>query len=151
MLDGVWISGTPSGPIDDPESWSASIVDELLRGWTEIGSIHGPALVIDETEPFVGIAYLTERTDASIELSYGVAPPFRRRGIATRTARTLSDWLLAAGLYQRVELRIAAAHPERMVIAERSGFRRSEEVETYIEGTGKTFIDVVFVRERATR
>jgi len=147
LLEGVWISGVGPTPIPDADAWAAAIVTDLIAGWSEDGSIHASTLVIDEVEPFVGLVYLTERPNDSIELSYGVAPPFRRRGIATRAARVVSDWLFGTGAYRRVELRIAESHPERMVVAERAGFRLLERVETYVEGTGQAFVDVVFVRD----
>jgi RimJ/RimL family protein N-acetyltransferase len=148
MLEGIWISGRGPDDIGDPGAWTASLLTELLDGWTETGSITGPALVIDEAEPCVGLVYITERPPRSVELSWGVTPPFRRRGIASRAGRITSDWILTTGVYDRVELRIDAGHPERMRVAERAGFTEAERIETYIEGTGRTAIDAVFTRER---
>jgi RimJ/RimL family protein N-acetyltransferase len=146
MLEGIWISGHGPVAISDATEWARGVVDGLMAGWTDEGSIHGPCFVIDEAEPFVGVAYLNERGPGTVELTYGVAPPFRRRGIATRAARVASDWLLRDGRYERVELWIAEGHPERSIIAERAGFRFMRRVETLGPDTDQTFVDVVFVR-----
>ena len=144
LLDGVWIAAPH--PTGDVAAWARAIVDDLRAAWTDAGGTQGPALVIDETEPFVGIVYLSWRGPRTIELSYGVAPPFRRRGIASRTARILSDRLLEDGHADRVELRIDDAHPERAVVAERAGFRFIERFITHVEGTGEDAIDRLYVR-----
>jgi RimJ/RimL family protein N-acetyltransferase len=135
LLEGVWIAGgMPSG---DVEGWARTVVDGLRSR---------AALVIDETEPFIGVMYLEPRPPTGVELSYGVAPPFRRRGIATRAAGLASEWALREGGFSRVELRIDVGHPERCVVAERAGFTFEERVTTHVEETGEDHEDFVYVR-----
>jgi RimJ/RimL family protein N-acetyltransferase len=146
LLDGVWIAARV--PHGDIESWAGGVLDDLRAAWTDVGGTQGPALVIDEAEPFVGIVYLMTREPGTVELSYGVAPPFRRRGIASRAASVVSEWLLGDEHCERVELRIADNRPERWVVAERAGFHFVDRFITHVEATGQDCIDRLYVRTR---
>lgn len=147
LLEGVWISGVGKPPPrDDVDAWARDVAADLCNAWTAEGSVHGPAFVIDEEEPFVGTLYLGERPSNALELAYGVAPPFRRRGIASRAARLAAAWALTDAGYSSVELRIAASHPEREEVARRASFTFVERFVTHIEGTGRDAVDLLYVR-----
>ena len=110
--------------------------------------MHGGGLIVDEREPFLGIVYLVPTSTVTVSLSYGVAPHARQRGIASRAARLAAEWALAEGGFDRVELRIAQSHNESQRVAEKAGFRFVERFQTYIEATGETFEDLLYVRTR---
>lgn len=107
-------------------------------------------MVIDEQEPCVGLVNFTPQPNRGAELLYGVAPPWRGRGIASRAARLAADWALDHG-FDRVELRIGKPHRESRRVAEKAGFREVELFETFVEGTGLTHVDVLYVRTRDDR
>lgn len=146
-LEGVWIPSPRPG--QGLHEWASAFVQELLAGWTNEGGIHGGGLIVDEREPFLGIMYLAPTSEAGMELSYGVAPHARGRGIATRATRLVAEWALSEGGFEQVELRIDKQHRESQRVAEKAGFRFAERFLTYIEGTGKTAEDLLFVRTRS--
>lgn len=143
LLEGIWIVGPRGGNVCE---WAEELVSELRAGWTEAGGIHGGGLVIDEGEPCVGTIDFVPRGDRIVELTYGVAPPYRGRGIASRAARLAADWALTEGAFDRVELRIGEKHAVSRRVADNAGFRFVESFETFVEGTGRTHIDVLYVR-----
>jgi RimJ/RimL family protein N-acetyltransferase len=148
MLEGIWIVG-PRGA--DANEWAAELVSELRGGWSKRGGDHGGGLVIDEHEPCVGTVSFFPRAHRVVELIYGVAPPWRGRGVATRAARLAADWALTEGDFDRVELRIGEGHAVSRRVAAKAGFTEVERFETFVEGTGKTHIDILCVRTRDDR
>ncbi len=147
FLEGTWIPGPRPG--QDLHEWASAFVQELLAGWTAEGGIHGGGLIVDEREPFLGITYLAPRSAVAVELSYGVAPHARGRGIATRATRLAAEWALTEGGFEQVELRIDKQHHESQRVAEKAGFRFVERFLTYVEGTGKTAEDLLYVHTRS--
>ena len=146
-LEGIWIPGPRPG--QDLHEWASAFVQELLAGWTAVGGIHGGGLMVDEREPFLGIIYLAPRSAVAVELSYGVAPHARGRSIATRATRLAAEWALSEGGFEQVELRIDKQHLESQRVAAKAGFRFVERLLTYIEGTGRTAEDLLYVRTRS--
>lgn len=141
LLEGIWIVGPRGG---DVGAWANELVNELLAGWTEAGGDHGGGLIIDEREPCVGTIEVLPLGDGIIELTYGVAPPWRGRGIASRAARLAADWALSEGEFARVELRIGEGHAASRRVAEKAGFRFVEQFETYVVGTQRPHIDTLW-------
>ena len=147
FLEGIWIPGPRPG--QQLHEWASAFVQKLLAGWIAVGGIHGGGLIVDEREPFLGITYLAPRSAVALELSYGVAPHARGRSIATRAARLAAEWALTDGGFELVELRIDTQHRESQRVAEKAGFRFVERFLTYIEGTGKTAEDLLYVCTRS--
>ncbi len=76
-------------------------VDEMCKGWN--GSA-GLAVVATESasDILVGIFTLCRLADANAaEIAYGVAPRYRRRGLATQGLRLLAPWALVEFNLQR--------------------------------------------------
>jgi len=147
LVEGNWIPGPRPG--QDLHEWASAFVQELLAGWTAVGGIHGGGLIVDEREPFLGIAYLAPRSAVAVELSYGVAPYARGRGIATRATRLATEWALTEGGFEQVELRIDKEHHESRGVSEKAGFSFVERCLTYIEGAGRAAEDMLYVRTRS--
>ena len=146
LLEGKWIGRpTPSAGIDE---WAAETVEEWRAGWTDRGGVDGGVLIIDEKEPFVGIVFLAPRSHDTLELVYGILPPVRGYGIASRAARLAADWALTAGGFAKIELRIGENHTASRRVAEKAGFSLEELFETYVTGTGRTHIDTLYTRTR---
>jgi RimJ/RimL family protein N-acetyltransferase len=143
LLEGIWITGPfPDGDLD---AWASRVIGEALAGWTDHGGVHGGGLVIDEQQPFAGMLYLAPRDNNGLEVSYGVAPPYRGRGIATRALNLIASWATTQAAFNRVELRIAEDNSASRRVAEKSGFRLRERIETFVKGTGETYIDLLYV------
>jgi RimJ/RimL family protein N-acetyltransferase len=147
LLEGIWIPGPRPG--QDLYEWASAFVQELRAGWTKVGGMYGGGLIVDEREPFLGIVYLKPTSAVAAELSYGVAPHARGRGIAARATRLAAEWALTEDGFERVELRIDKEHHESQRVAEKAGFRFVERFLTYIEGTGKTAEDLLYVHTRS--
>lgn len=143
LLEGIWIAGP--FPDSNLTNWANNVITQALAGWTKSGGVHGGGLVIDAAESFVGMIYLTPSGNNGVEISYGVAPPARRRGIATRALRLITDWAVTSGAFTSVELRIAENHVASRRVAEKAGFHLQERSEIYVENTGETYIDVLYV------
>lgn len=145
LMEGIWVSGGGPGAVD-PLVWATERLNEFNAGWNPRGGLHGGALVIDAAQPFVGLVYFGPVAPGVVELSYGIAPPYRSRGIATRAAWLAAGWALDEGGFSRVELRIPESHLASRRVAEKSGFKFERRFTTFIEATGITAIDVLYAR-----
>jgi RimJ/RimL family protein N-acetyltransferase len=136
--EGIWMILVRS----DPERTLA----EHIEGWSRPQPV-GAALAIVRSKGGlpIGVAYLTPRGSDSIELTYGVAPPHRGRGIATRAARLAAAWLLRDRGWPRVELRIADDATASQRVAARAGFRPAGRVRTWVESVGHEFEDRLYI------
>lgn len=142
-LEGVWL---PLGqPDPEPDVWAAWFARELVLGWSPMGGRYGGVLVIDHAEsPFVGIIGLLRLEPTVAEITYGVAPVWRGRGMALRATRMAMEWALSDGGFDRVEAKIGQNHAESLRVIEKAGFRLEETFKTYVEGTGETCDDVLY-------
>ena len=119
-LDGIWLPC--SEPPAVPHLWAAWFVRELELGWTLLGGRYGGGLAVDAlNDRFVGVLFCFHESPDVLELSYGVAPAFRRRGIATAALTLLADRALSSG-FERVDLEIAAHHTVSQAVARGAGF-----------------------------
>lgn len=142
LLEGIWIAGP--FPDSEVEAWASNVIAQALAGWRKEGGVHGGGLVIDEDESFLGLVYLTPAHNDAIEIAYGVAPPARGRGIATRALRLVTCWAVTHGNFASVELRIAEGHAASRRVAEKASFHLHERIETFIESTGETYTDLLY-------
>lgn len=144
-LDGAWLP--LAAPDADPEAWAAWFTRELVLGWSPTGGRFGGLLVIDRPpDCVIGLVWLQRRQRTVAEISYGVAPPWRGRGIATRAARIATEWALSDGGFDRIEARIDQAHAGSRRVIEKAGFRLEDTFNTYVEGTGETCADALYAR-----
>ncbi len=139
--EGIWLIVDKN----DPQHSLANHVDS----WSPNGPV-GPTLAIVDArdDAFVGSMNFTIRAEDSVELSYGVAPPSRGRGVATRAAILASDWLLDEEGWGQVELRIDDNHHASQRVAGKAGFRRAGRVRTWVESAGREFDDLLYLRSR---
>lgn len=94
----------------------------------------------------IGVIFLRVREHDSIELTYGVAPAFRNRGIATAAAVLVSGWCLEQLAASRVELRISQSDLASQRVTAKAGFSREGIVRSHIAATGMDYEDLLFVR-----
>ena len=91
VAETIWIPIPTPCPRDVAEARLA----EFRNGW-EQETRFGPALIIADadTDEMIGVVFLRVREHDSIELTYGVAPAFRNRGVATAAAVLVTSWCL---------------------------------------------------------
>src|SRR5262249_11275032 len=94
-------------PTPCPSDVAAARLAEFEHGLAHEG-LCAAALIIAaaDTDEMIGVIFLRVREHDSIELTYGVAPAYRNRGIATAAAVLVSGWCLRDLAVATVELRI---------------------------------------------
>lgn len=125
-------------------------VNDWLQGWAGRPSYNGPMLIvtIPQAADFIGIVGLTEREGDCVEMIYGIAPPWRGRGFASRAARIVSRWTLTLPGVVALEVRIGQNAGASQRVAQKTGFRPAGTVFQYVPGTGDAYEDLRFVLDR---
>jgi RimJ/RimL family protein N-acetyltransferase len=146
-LEGVWLPIAPSAS-RERLAW---IVDDWLRGWAGEESLNGPALLLDvgDASHFVGIVGFGARERGVVELVYGVAPAWRRRGLGIRAALLATSWLVAERHVRAVELRIGREHRASQRVAEKAGYQLAGTVRQRVQRTGEQFEDLRYIYSSA--
>jgi RimJ/RimL family protein N-acetyltransferase len=134
-------------PTPCPRDFAVSRLADFKHGWEQEGRF-GPALIIAmaDTDEMVGVVFLRVRERDSIELTYGVAPAYRNRGIATAAAVLVSRWCLEERAAARVELRVGQSNLASQRVAAKAGFSREGIVRSHVAATGLDYEDLLFVR-----
>jgi RimJ/RimL family protein N-acetyltransferase len=142
-MEGVWVPLAAGASLES----CVALIDDWLAGWRNDRSFHGPALVIEEARgsAMIGQVGLADRGGRIVELVYGVAPPHRGRGYATRAARLAARWLLSDGLASTVELRIGEDDVASQRVAAAAGFVPAGTVKSHVPATGDSYNDLRFV------
>jgi len=131
---------------DDPRQSLAKHIDS----WSVDGEAgHALAIVDASSDALVGSMHFKLRAEDSVELSYGIAPAWRKQGVATRAAILASDWLLSEG-WARVELRIDDNNRVSQRVAGRAGFHSAGRVRTWVPSAGREFEDRLYLRVGST-
>jgi RimJ/RimL family protein N-acetyltransferase len=81
-------------------------------------------------------------------MSYGIAPRWRGRGLASRAARLAGHWALRLPHVITVQLRIGQGHTASQHVAVNAGFVLAGTVTQVVTGTGETFEDLCYVLTR---
>lgn len=144
-LEGIWVPLPPEASLACCEA----LVDDWLAGWRGEPSLQGASLVICRAGGFrmLGQIGLVDRGAGVVELSYGVAPHWRRRGLASAAARVAAEWLLETRAAREVELRIDKHKRDSMGVATKAGFRRAGAVASRVEISGEAYEDIRYVFE----
>jgi RimJ/RimL family protein N-acetyltransferase len=144
-LDGGWLPILAATSPDRLER----IVEDWLSGWRGRPSHNAPALLLDleGVSVFVGHVGVGTRAPGVVELTYGIAPAWRRQGLATRAAILATNWLVRDRGVRVVELRIGAEHAASRRVAERAGFRLAGPAVQHLPGPGGVHKDVRYVFE----
>ena len=134
-------------PTPCPRDAAAARLAEFKNGWEQENRF-GPTLIIAaaDTDEMIGVIFLRVREHESIELTYGVAPAYRNRGIATAAAVLVSGWCLQELAARRVELRIGQSNLASQRVAAKAGFCREGIVRSHVAATGMDYDDLLFVR-----
>jgi RimJ/RimL family protein N-acetyltransferase len=105
------------------------------QGWPHDGTLrglrmalahgHAPGWFVTLEGVVIGDCGIHGDPDESgeVELGYGLAQPYRRRGYGTEVAAGLAGWLLEQNAVQRVVGRAALDNPPGRHTLERAGFK----------------------------
>ena len=146
-MEGTWVPLAEGTSLAECE-W---LVGDWLAGWRTGHSFHGPTLVITrvgQRQP-VGQVGLAHRRGQTVELIYGVAPEYRRRGYATRATMLVARWLLDDGLADEVELRIDSDNVASQRVAAAARFTPAGTIVSHVPRTGESYEDLRFVLRRS--
>jgi RimJ/RimL family protein N-acetyltransferase len=144
QLDGGWLPGIPLVTAEQA-------IGDWLGGWAGRPSRDGPLFVvtIPADRRFIGIVGLGDHGQGVIEMSYGIAPCWRGRGLATRAARTATRWALSLLGVRTIEMRIGQHHTASQHVATKAGFVPAGTLTQYVPGTGEMFEDLRYIRQRS--
>src|SRR5262249_34683355 len=134
-------------PTPCPRDVGAARLADFEHGWEQENRF-GPAPIVAaaDTDEMLGVIILRVREHDSIELTYGVAPAFRNRGIATAAAVLVGGWCLEERAAARVELRVGQSNLASQRVAAKAGFSREGIVRSHVAATGLGYDDHLFVR-----
>ena len=119
---------------------------DWLDGWAGHPSRNGPAFVVTvpQHSRFIGVIGMNERGDGTVEISYGIAPRWRKRGLATHAACLSSQWIASQPGVHRVEARIGQGDRAGERVAVKAGFELATAVRP-IPVTGQVPDDLLYV------
>jgi RimJ/RimL family protein N-acetyltransferase len=135
-------------PFPCPRDVADRIVQEFRLGW---GGRHGLTLVIT-TPPddnLRGVLHLSVHPVGVGEISYGIAPPYRGRGLAGRAVRLLAAWAFAQLGLSRLEIVVTASGIHGLAsrrVAEKAGFVYAGLRRSHIPATSCDYEDPLYVR-----
>ena len=138
--DPLWIGIAPSAP-----EWRAhEVVGEFLKGAAgDFGLVQ--LVVLKESDAIVGMVGAQEHGSDTVEIVYGVAPEWRHRGLATEVLTTVAAAARDTDSERRYELVIAAHNAASIRVAEKCGYRPVGIRHSFVEATGQSYEDLVFV------
>ena len=139
QLDGAWLP-------DVPLVSGAQLVADWTDGWAARPSRNGPAFVviISEQSQFVGVVGMKERDDGIVEISYGIAPRWRGRGLASQAVRLGSRWITSQSGVHRVEAQISQDNRAGERVAVNAGFELAEAISP-LPDTGQVSDDFLYI------
>jgi RimJ/RimL family protein N-acetyltransferase len=139
QLDGGWL---PDVPLVNGQQ----LVADWLDGWAGRPSRNGPAFVvtIPEHSRFIGVVGMNERDEGTVEISYGTAPHWRSRGLASHAARLGAQWIARQPGVHRVEVRVGQGDRAGERVAVKAGFELADPVRP-VPGTGQVPDDLRYV------
>jgi len=119
-------------------------VDELLKGSAgDFGLVH--LVVLKESDTIIGMVGAQDHGSDTVEIVYGVAPAWRRRGLATEVLAGVTRAAIEQDPDRRYELVIATENLASIRVAQKCGYRCVGTRTSFIEATGESYEDLVYV------
>jgi RimJ/RimL family protein N-acetyltransferase len=139
QLDGAWLP-------DVPLVTGAQLVADWTNGWAARTSRNGPAFVVTVSEQsrFIGVVGMNKRDDDVVEISYGIAPRWRGRGLASHAVRLSSRWIASQSGIHRVEARIGQGDRAAERVAINADFELAGAIPP-VRDTGQASDDLLYV------
>ena len=138
--DPSWIGIGPDAPPDR----ATETVDEFLKGADgAYGLVH--LAVLKDSDAIVGMVGAQPHGPDTIEIVYGVAPAWRGRGLATEVLVGVTQAAWEQDRERRYELVIDRKNAASIRVAEKCGYRFAGERRSFVEATGRTYRDLLYL------
>ena len=122
-----------------PAGAARRVVSELSKGWDGSFGL-GRFVSPPESDEIHGLVCAVRRTPSTVEISYGIAPDQRGRGLATAVLDEVARYVLEqTGWATRVEIVIAPANEASLRVAAKAGFVRDGHRRGTMPGTGAVY------------
>lgn len=139
-------------PVPCAHADAAHLIQEFQQGWQgrfglTLGITTPPATALR------GVVHLSLHAPDVGEVAYGVAPPYRRCGLATRAVRLVSAWAVAQRRLVRLEICVTARGVHGVAsqrVAEQAGFSLAGLRRSYVAATGATYEDRLYALTAAS-
>lgn len=142
--DPLWIGIAPGSP----SQRAHQVLGEFIKGaGGDFGLVH--LVVSKDSDAILGMVGAQERGADTVELVYGIAPAWRRRGLASAVLSEVTRAAVTQDESRRYELVIAAANSVSVRVAEKCGYRFDGVRRSFVEATGESFEDLVYVPTRS--
>jgi RimJ/RimL family protein N-acetyltransferase len=142
QLDGGWLPDVPLVP-------AQQLVADWLDAWAGRSSRNGPTFVVTVPEDprFIGIVGVTERDDGAFDMSYGTAPGWRGRGLASHATKLAAQWVARQPGVHCVETRIDQGQRASERVAVNAGFVLAETIPRSDPESGDT-VEMRYIMDR---
>jgi RimJ/RimL family protein N-acetyltransferase len=134
-------------PFPCPRDVADRTVRDFQLGWD---GRHGLTLVITMSpdDDLRGVLHLSVHPADIGEISYGIAPPYRGRGLAGRAVRLTAAWAFAQLGLTRLEIVVTASGVHGVAsrrVAEKAGFVYAGIRSSHVPATGCDYADPLYV------
>jgi RimJ/RimL family protein N-acetyltransferase len=134
-------------PFPCPPDVADRTVQEFQLGWD---GRHGLTLVITmpPDDDLRGVLHLSIHMAGVGEISYGIAPPYRGRGLAGSAVRLTAAWAFAQLGLTRLEIVVTASGVHGVAsrrVAEKAGFVYAGIRSSHVPATGCDYADPLYV------
>jgi len=144
QLDGGWL---PDVPLVTGER----LVKDWLDCWNGRRVPHGATFTFVVTVPgeprFIGVVGVAEHDDGAFEMSYGTAPDWRGRGLASRATRLAAQWVARQPSVRTVEVLIDEGQRASERVAVNAGFVLDETLPRSDPGEGEN-VQLRYIMDR---
>lgn len=144
QLHGGWL---PDVPLVSGER----LVKDWLDCWNGRRSRNGATFTFVVTVPgeprFIGVVSVAEHDDGAFEMSYGTAPAWRGRGLASHATRLAGQWVARQPSVRTVEVLIDQGQRASERVAVNAGFVLAETVPRSDPGAGAT-VQLRYIMDR---
>lgn len=134
QLDGGWL---PDVPLVTGERLVKDWLD-CWNGRTRNGATFTFVVTVPDEPRFIGVVGVTKGDDGAFKMSYGTAPGWRRRGLASRATRLAAQWVAGQPGVRTVEVLINQGDRASERVAENAGFVLADTMPQSDPVTGET-------------
>jgi RimJ/RimL family protein N-acetyltransferase len=144
QLDGGWLP-------DVPLLTGERLVQNWLDCWNGRSRHYGGTFTFVVTVPgeprFVGVVGVADRDDGAFGMSYGTAPDWRGRGLASRATRLAAQWVARQPAVRTVEVLIDQDDRASERVAVNAGFVLADTITGADPGAGET-VQLRYIMDR---
>jgi RimJ/RimL family protein N-acetyltransferase len=144
QLDGGWL---PDVPLVTGER----LVNDWLDCWDgrprRRDATFTFVVTVPEEPRFIGVVSVAEGDDGAFEMTYGIAPGWRGRGLASRATRLAAHWLAKQPSVRTVETLIEQGQRAGERVAVNAGFVLADTITRSVPSTGET-VQLRYIMDR---